>query len=170
MRISCFDTDFVSQMKLTTLPVIHCFVGSEFKFSVYLLFCVINSFCVINFIEQLSLLPPATKLRQGYVFTRVCDSVHGGVCSGGCLVRGGSAPRAVPGLGGFVESPPVTATAAGGTHPTGMHSCFRCRGGCSHQRLNIEPYSVDEECGCCRAQKYQRVPVTQVYCRCKIKR
>ena len=26
-------------------------------------------------------LPPATKLGQGYVFTRVCDSVHGG---GGC--------------------------------------------------------------------------------------
>ena len=24
------------------------------------------------------LLPPATKLGQGYVFTRVCDSVHGG--------------------------------------------------------------------------------------------
>ena len=23
-------------------------------------------------------LPPATKLGQGYVFTRVCDSVHGG--------------------------------------------------------------------------------------------
>ena len=26
MRASCFDTDFVSQMKLTTLPLIHCFV------------------------------------------------------------------------------------------------------------------------------------------------
>ena len=26
--------------------------------------------------------------------------------------------------GGGVETPPVTATAAGGTHPTGMHSCF----------------------------------------------
>ena len=25
------------------------------------------------------LLPPATKLGQGYVFTRVCDSVHRGV-------------------------------------------------------------------------------------------
>ena len=48
-------------------------------------------------------------------------------------------------------------------------SHLRCKGGCSHQRLNVEPYRVDEECGCCRAQKYQRVPVTQVYCRCKIK-
>ena len=31
------------------------------------------------------LLPPATKLGQGYVFTRVCDSVHG---EGGCLLPG----------------------------------------------------------------------------------
>ena len=30
----------------------------------------------------------------------------------------------VPGLGGhLVEIPPGTPTAAGGTHPTGMHSC-----------------------------------------------
>ena len=33
------------------------------------------------------LLPPATKLGQGYIFTGVCDSVHGG---GACEVaRGG---------------------------------------------------------------------------------
>ena len=25
MRASCFDTDFASQMKLTKLPLIHCF-------------------------------------------------------------------------------------------------------------------------------------------------
>ena len=31
------------------------------------------------------LLPPATKLGQGYVFTGVCDSVHrGGVCLSAC--------------------------------------------------------------------------------------
>ena len=29
-------------------------------------------------------LPPATKLGQGYVFTRVCDSVHRGVCLSAC--------------------------------------------------------------------------------------
>ena len=43
------------------------------------------------------LLPPATKLRQGNVFTPVCDSVHGGVSvpagttdhiTGGSLSRG----------------------------------------------------------------------------------
>ena len=32
---------------------------------------------------------------------------------------GGSAPRGVPG-----GDPPGTATAASGTHPTGMHSCL----------------------------------------------
>ena len=37
---------------------------------------------------------------------------QGGACSGGGLLRG------VPG-----GDPPM-ATAAGGTHPTGMHSCF----------------------------------------------
>ena len=41
-----------------------------------------------------------------------------GVWSRGCLVWG------VPGLGGVCGEPPVTATAAGGTHPTGMHSCL----------------------------------------------
>ena len=33
-------------------------------------------------LTPITLLPPTTKLGQGYVFTRVCDSVHGG---GGCL-------------------------------------------------------------------------------------
>ena len=38
----------------------------------------------------------------------------GAVCSGGvCLVPGGAC-----------GDPPGTATAAGGTHPTGMHSCL----------------------------------------------
>ena len=30
----------------------------------------------------------------------------------------------MPAPGGCVETPPVMATAAGSTHPTGMHSCF----------------------------------------------
>ena len=62
----------------------------------------------------------------------------------GCLVQGGSLlPGAVPGPGGAVvqgglvpggpapkggvETPPVTATAAGSTHSTGMHSCYFCK-------------------------------------------
>ena len=53
---------------------------------------------------------------------------------GGCLVPAGawSQGRGVPGPGGggcLVPAdawwrPPRTATAASGTHPTGMHSCF----------------------------------------------
>ena len=44
-------------------------------------------------------LPPATKLGQGYIFTGVCDSVHGG---GGGLVMGGACSRG----GCLVEDPP----------------------------------------------------------------
>ena len=49
----------------------------------------------------------------------------GGACSWGCLLPGGGAcsrgpaPRGVPG-----GDPPWMATAAGGMHPTGMHSCL----------------------------------------------
>ena len=59
--------------------------------------------------------------------------IRGGVCSRGCLLPGVPGPgggvscsrgRGLPGSGGcLVETPPGTATAAGGTHPTGMHSC-----------------------------------------------
>ena len=34
--------------------------------------------------ERETLLPPAMKLGQGYVFTRVCNSVHRGVCPIAC--------------------------------------------------------------------------------------
>ena len=47
----------------------------------------------------------------------------GGACSGGCLLQG---VVPAPGgclLGGWVETL-MMATAAGGTHPTGMHSCL----------------------------------------------
>ena len=53
------------------------------------------------------ILPPATKLGQGYIFTGICDSIHRGVCvvaggvcmvargacviTGGCVVAGGCA-------------------------------------------------------------------------------
>ena len=70
-------------------------------------------------------------MGQGYVFTHVCDSVHGGGrCLvwegllpggsglGGCLVQGCAWSR-----GGGGDPPPMMATAAGGTYPTGMHSC-----------------------------------------------
>ena len=49
--------------------------------------------------------------------------------SGGAWSGRGSGPRGsgsggVPGPGGCVVTHPKTATAAGGTHPIGMYSCF----------------------------------------------
>ena len=55
------------------------------------------------------LLPSATKLGEGYIFTGVCHSVNRGVCGrgvggcllGGCLLQGVSAPRGVSAPGGW---------------------------------------------------------------------
>ena len=49
---------------------------------------------------------PQTKLREGNVFTPVCDSVHrGGLCPGGSLSKwGGSLSRGVS----VMETPPGT--------------------------------------------------------------
>ena len=118
-------------------PRRHCFQMScngLFTLTVY-----IAIFATVKF------LPPATKLGQGYVFTGVCDSVNGG---GGCL------PQCMLGYTPRPDAPPGTrytpntrytpqdqahprdqvhprtrytpppATTAGGTHPTGMHSCI----------------------------------------------
>ena len=89
-------------------------------------------------VNRLHLLPPTTKLGQGYIFTGVCDSVHKvGVGLGGCgLLRGGmvwgvpalggacSGGMCVPGPGGGADGDsPRMATAAGVMHPTGMHAC-----------------------------------------------
>ena len=86
------------------------------------------------------------SLGQGNIFTPVCHSVHGGggtipACIAGgissCLAGGYAIPACMGDawswgfcslgvllpVGCLVETPP-TATAAGGTHPTGMHSCF----------------------------------------------
>ena len=61
----------------------------------------------------------------------------GGCWSGECLVLGGVPgprgvpdPGRVPALGGVpgpigMETSPPMATTAGGTHPTGMHSCYK---------------------------------------------
>ena len=92
----------------------------------------------------LSSLPPANEVWGKVIFSQACvkNSVHRGR---GCLVWGRGVPgaRGVPGPGGpgpggcLVPGggswswgvpggdPPRTATAAGGTHPTGMHSCLR---------------------------------------------
>ena len=79
------------------------------------------------------------RLGQVNTFTGVCLST-GGAWSQGfawswgvCLVWGVPGPggggwSGGSGPGGYlVETPPGTATAAGGTHPTGMYSCdFNC--------------------------------------------
>ena len=58
--------------------------------------------------NQLGVLPPANEVCESYVFTPVCHSVHGGGVSR-------QRPR--------VEVRGSKATAAGGMHPTAMHSC-----------------------------------------------
>ena len=64
---------------------------------------------------------------EGYVFTGVCLSTGGMPGPGGCLLPGGvPGPRGV-GVPACTEADPrpqETATAADGTHPTEMHSCF----------------------------------------------
>ena len=74
-------------------------------------------------------LSPTTKLRQGNVFTPVCDSVHRGVS----LSRGvsvsvqGFSIQGVSVQGGLcqVDPPlPYSYIHAGGIHHTGMHSCY----------------------------------------------
>ena len=65
--------------------------------------------------------------------------------TGVCLSTG---PRGVPGRGGGVPAPggggvpggdtPQTATAVGGTHPTGMHSCL--------MEIRVRPLLQCKEC------------------------
>ena len=58
-----------------------------------------NELCLSLKVIFNELLPPATKLGQGYVFTRVCDSVHGkGSWYPTCIA--GSIPHALQGLQG----------------------------------------------------------------------
>ena len=66
-----------------------------------------------------------------FLHVSVCSQggfAPGGVCSGGCLLPGRSAPGWVGSEGWRVCSggrgveTPMVATAVGGTHPTGTHS------------------------------------------------
>ena len=65
-------------------------------------------------------LPPTNEVCEDYVFTPVCDSIHRGVCIWDVCIQGG----------GWAELPPHQLDTteygqwAGGTHPTGMHSCL----------------------------------------------
>ena len=63
-------------------------------------------------------MPALGDLLPGHICSRGV-SAPGGVCSWGA---GG-----VPGPGGSPGGDPPMATAVGGMHPTGMHSCLKCR-------------------------------------------
>ena len=64
---------------------------------------------------------PKTKGEvEGDLARGVSRPTPGGGCS-----RGGLLPKGVPAPGGCGDTPPVMAIAVGGTHPTGMHSCFK---------------------------------------------
>ena len=93
-----------------------------------------NYFSVIS---DWLLLPPSNEVWGKVIFLHLFVILFTGgrwLVPGGCLVLGVPAPGGVPALGvpasggmpapgGLVETPP-TATAAGRTHPTGMHSCY----------------------------------------------
>ena len=69
----------------------------------------------------ISFLPPATKSGQGYVFTRVCDSVH----SRGCLGRHPPRSRHPPGA----DTPPLRSAcreirATGGLYASYWNAIF----------------------------------------------
>ena len=58
--------------------------------------CDRESHCSDNPVRLSELLPPATKLGQGYVFTRVCDSVHRGFYLSACWDTRPRAGRHLP--------------------------------------------------------------------------
>ena len=73
------------------------------------------------------LLPSATKLRQGNIFTSVCQEFCpvGDVCLSACWDTPPPMQTPSPGQTPPQQTPPWrTATAADGTHPNGMLSCF----------------------------------------------
>ena len=99
------------------------------------------SSAIVALYSLFALLPPATKLGKGYVFTCVCDAGHGVVSRptpGGDLqahtwgVSPGPHPVGVQAQAGGLSQHALrqtlasqeTATAVGGTNPTGMHSCY----------------------------------------------
>ena len=99
----------------------------------------------MNFIYSL---PPANEVWGKVIYLQVCVYpqggclVPGGAFSGGAWSGGSGPGGGVPGPGegecllwggawgvpgGCLVETPQTATAAGGTHPTGMHSCLNLK-------------------------------------------
>ena len=83
----------------------------------------VNIICNVTSLEGQHNYRPLTKLRKGNVFTPVCQSFcsQGGVCLSACWDTHppGQTHPPCP-----VHAGIDSATAADGTHPTGMHSCL----------------------------------------------
>ena len=79
-----------------------------------------------------NLLPPANEVAESYVFTPVCHSVHRrGSASGSGSVN--TPPTHTP----TPLDTPLHSQQAGGTHPTGMHSCwYLCLSRCLSRSVN----------------------------------
>ena len=73
------------------------------------------------------LLPPANEVWGKVICLQVSVCPQGGAWSGGAWSRGVPGPGGTWSWGSALWRPPGTATAAGGTHPTGMHSSHRCQ-------------------------------------------
>ena len=77
-------------------------------------------------------LPPKNKVWGKVIFlhpfvilfTGGVPGLGGCLVPGGCLIPGEGLVQGGSGPGGVPSDPPRTATDAGGTHPTGMHSCL----------------------------------------------
>ena len=80
----------------------------------------------VMFRKQNALLPPATKLGQGYIFTGVCDSVHRGVCAIPACIAGGVPACLAAGLGGGEWYPSMPCRFPG-PHPRGKFRVIRSR-------------------------------------------
>ena len=101
-------------------------------------FCTIRKLKTFNFIcfQLKLLLPLANEVYEGYVFTRVCQSFcsqRGSTWAGTPPLAGTPPGRYTPRAGTPPTPPPGAVHAgrygqqAGGTHPTGMHSCLEIK-------------------------------------------
>ena len=84
-------------------------------------------------INSVYLLPPANEVWGKVICLQVCVCPQGGACSRGVVLSRGLPGLGRPGPGGCLVETPQTATAAGGTHPTGMHSCYYFYPGIFHR-------------------------------------
>ena len=70
---------FQEDTKLATLTCHFYRVSNENKWEIKFILMNLHRLLLMIWMK-IDLLPPATKLPQGNVFTPVCHSVHGGVC------------------------------------------------------------------------------------------